>query len=621
MGTKIKDAQLIESVTGAERIPVSDGSGNPKAVTTETLKNFVGAGSSGGGGMIEITYAELKSLRDNGNLIPGQMYRMTDYETTTLQEGTQSAGHPFDLVLTALDEGTLDEKCTAMHSKRDTDGHFADSNLLAWQVWYCLDNDEKFSWAMRKISYITIDVSSLDAGVSTVNAFLNGTIEYSNVTYSKWDAVLMGMEVSFLTTSDDVSIGDVPKLYFGGHAIDTGTITSVVKNEKDGYGVIYRMVDERQNDLPYDFKNILFKVKITSGVLDLENGTESFVYTFNKHGNNINSDLSISSFCHGNSMYFMTQLPNNVFLTNSSYMTIYNNRFEYGCMNNILGGLCYNNTFKSNCISNTFGIGCSNNVFGDSVSSNVFGNNFEDNVFLGNSSNNVFGLNASGNKFGVMFSSNVIGKDFFNNTFEGECSSNTFGNTCSHNSFGYQFKNNTFGNEITKNKFGNYCNNNTFNGGCSDCDFGSNCENNIFSGRCSRNQFVGHSNNNIVKGDFLYNTIGSDCSDNTFWGLFSCGVIEPCCRNINFGTETKELNCNGVKIRYNSMDINLIISGIESQVNNYDINISYYHSSTIEITLVSGRKFNTYIRMNDDGSIFEYTDKDIFNLINSSNPS
>lgn len=51
MGTKIKDAQLLESVTGAERIPVSDGSGNPKAVTTEALKNFVGAGSSGGGGI------------------------------------------------------------------------------------------------------------------------------------------------------------------------------------------------------------------------------------------------------------------------------------------------------------------------------------------------------------------------------------------------------------------------------------------------------------------------------------------------------------------------------------------------------------------------------------------
>lgn len=622
MGTKIKDAQLLESVTGAERIPVSDGSGNPKAVTTEALKNFVGVGSSGGGGgMIEITYAELKSLRDNGKLIPGQMYRMTDYETTTIQANTSSAGHPFDLVLTALDERTLDEKCTAMQSKRDADGYFAESDLLAWQVWYCLDNDGKFSWAMRKSSSIIVDVSSLDAGVSTVNASLNGTIEYNNVTYSKWDTVLMGIEVSFLTTSDDVSIGDVPKLYLGGYAMDTGTITSVVKNEKDGYGVIYRIIDERQNDLPYDFKNILFKVKITSGVLDLENGTESFVYTFNKHSNNINSDLSISSLCSGNSMYPMTQLPNNVFLTNQSFMSIQNNKFGYACTDNILGGQCVNNTFKSNCNLNTFGIGCLNNVFGDSVFSNVFGNNFENNVFLGLSSNNVFDRNANGNQFGLMFSSNVVGKDFLNNTFEDECSSNTFGNTCSHNSFGYQFQNNTFGNEIIKNKFGKYCNNNTFNGGCSDCNFGSNCENNLFNNRCSRNQIAGHFWDNTVNGDFLYNTIGSDFINSTFWGSFFFGVIEPCCHDINFGTETNELHCEGVKIRHSSMYLNLINSDTGAAVYNYDINIGTHNYSTIEVPLVPGRKFYTYIRVNDDGALFEYTDKDIFNLINSSNPS
>lgn len=41
MGVKIKDAQLIESVTGAERIPVSDGTGTPKSVTIETISNVI----------------------------------------------------------------------------------------------------------------------------------------------------------------------------------------------------------------------------------------------------------------------------------------------------------------------------------------------------------------------------------------------------------------------------------------------------------------------------------------------------------------------------------------------------------------------------------------------------
>lgn len=42
MGVKIKDAQLVEQVTGNEKIPVSDGSGSPKAVTTEQLKDYIG---------------------------------------------------------------------------------------------------------------------------------------------------------------------------------------------------------------------------------------------------------------------------------------------------------------------------------------------------------------------------------------------------------------------------------------------------------------------------------------------------------------------------------------------------------------------------------------------------
>lgn len=37
---KIKDAPLVESVGGTEKIPVSDGSGQPKAVTTDKLKEF-----------------------------------------------------------------------------------------------------------------------------------------------------------------------------------------------------------------------------------------------------------------------------------------------------------------------------------------------------------------------------------------------------------------------------------------------------------------------------------------------------------------------------------------------------------------------------------------------------
>ena len=96
--------------------------------------------------MINVTYAELKALRDNSELVPGQQYRITDYETKTAQSGTTSAGHTFDVIVTALDDHTLSENASAV--RRENDTYFETENLEAWQLKYCLDNDTtKFRFA------------------------------------------------------------------------------------------------------------------------------------------------------------------------------------------------------------------------------------------------------------------------------------------------------------------------------------------------------------------------------------------------------------------------------------------------------------------------------------------
>ena len=83
-----------------------------------------------GGGVTATTYAELKALRDAGQLKAGAFYRITDYMTTTTQENTQSAGHPFDVIVLALDGSRLSEKAWAAHHEGDE--YFKDSNLSAW---------------------------------------------------------------------------------------------------------------------------------------------------------------------------------------------------------------------------------------------------------------------------------------------------------------------------------------------------------------------------------------------------------------------------------------------------------------------------------------------------------
>lgn len=98
--------------------------------------------------MISVTWSELKEMRDNATLKPGQQYRITDYVTTTSQADTQSAGHPFDVIVTADSENTLNEEARACLHEGDTYFSDAGANLAAWQIWYSLDNDvERFAWA------------------------------------------------------------------------------------------------------------------------------------------------------------------------------------------------------------------------------------------------------------------------------------------------------------------------------------------------------------------------------------------------------------------------------------------------------------------------------------------
>ena len=91
-------------------------------------------------GIQHVTHAELVALRDNGELVPGQQYRITDFVTTVANDTeARSAGHPFDIIAVADDATTLNENARAVKHARDT--YFQNSKLSAWKLKYSLDND------------------------------------------------------------------------------------------------------------------------------------------------------------------------------------------------------------------------------------------------------------------------------------------------------------------------------------------------------------------------------------------------------------------------------------------------------------------------------------------------
>ena len=123
---------------------------------------------------INITYDELVRRRDGGALVPGQKYRITDYVTGVgSREGVyKSDFRQFDIIAEALTNKTLSEDAKACHHEFENpeDDYFINSNLSAWELKYCLDNDfNRFNW-------IPVDGESVNSLEIHINSNLTSNI-------------------------------------------------------------------------------------------------------------------------------------------------------------------------------------------------------------------------------------------------------------------------------------------------------------------------------------------------------------------------------------------------------------------------------------------------------------
>ena len=287
--------------------------------------------------MINITYEELVNLRDNSKLIPGAKYRMIDYETIVSGSDIKSAMHPFDLILTALDEKTLSEECRAIQSARDVDGYYSDINLKSWDVRYCLDNDSKrFTWAVEPGLEIEIEgeklnlpqvsfleqlfndqCQALDIPQDTFGIYMDGSgIEQWMILRSPVaDNCIMEM-ISYNATTEDFQLANDFYLPPKAGIVLATQIVPVTKFNKVvnvGKGVIYRIIDEFSNDISYDWTNIIVNNSYYGlGIVKSE------AYQKGRIANNL-----ITSFKQGGSSF----IP-------SVYLSTYSDGYEYYLIGN-----------------------------------------------------------------------------------------------------------------------------------------------------------------------------------------------------------------------------------------------------------------------------------------------
>ena len=335
-----------------------------------------------------ITYSALVDKRNAGRLVPGKQYRITDYTCTTTTSGTKSAGHVFDIIVTADSESVLNEEARAIQHEGDT--YFANSKLSAWKIWYSLDNDtNRFAWA----------------------------------------------------------------------------------DSANGKGVIYRMIDEFNNDVPYDFKNIQFyrkwdETKQLWSTISSDN-TGVPCYTFSSVGDSSTLEFSDMSLSIENTF------SDNVITRYSDPVQSLNNICFFGTieLSNFIDA-CTEVTFGDRCYANTISNGAGLCI-GNDCTFNSFGNSCEEITLMSMCSNNTFGAYCVGNTLGERCTSNSFGDYCGGNSLGDGCKGNSFGYGCGDNSFGGHCWGNSFGNNCGGNSFGDYTESNSFGNDCYDIKFAS----------------------------------------------------------------------------------------------------------------------------------------------------
>ena len=407
--------------------------------------------------IVNLTYNELKNLRDNSKLKPSQYYRITDFVTTVANDPeARSAGHPFDLIVLALDKNKLHEQCHAIQHEGDT--YFANCKLAAWKVWYCLDNDTtKYMWADtangKGVIYRMIDEWGNDC-----------PYDFKNVQFKRY---------AVEDRSPNGELADLNGTYIGYNSYMEGLNIPV----QDDFIWVYTFTYGYRNkeEIPVDASNMGWDSVGDYGVKGY-------------YGDNIikpsvchivGDEETSTPFCLNNIVWYDSK--------SMSHGSANNIIIESECVNMTLSGnahhIGYDNRnliMGTSCIFNTIGGGCSDKTFGNGCSENTFGNNCHYNMFGNNCNENTLGNGCSANSFGGYCSGN---------TFENHCSGNTLGNNCNENTLGSNCDI-TFGNECYKNSFGNDCM----------ITLGNYCHYNTFGNDCFYNTFGNY---------FKYNTLGN----------------------------------------------------------------------------------------------------------------
>ncbi len=479
--------------------------------------------------MVNVEYSRLVELRGNGELIPGAYYRITDYDTTVANDDVaQCAGHPFDLIVKAQGINILSEEAMAIQSERDVDGYFSSSNLEAWKIWYCLDNDIcRFAWADpdngKGVIYRMIDEWGNDCPFDFKNIMFRrflceGDLLTPNNIAPEWaeDPEWQYPIIKYLLSFDGnyywVSDGECDKWFYTFSLVnrDMEVADASVGTFHCAMGNTIKPIAEIAYLDSFDtYGRVLNNIVLGA----VSNSLETEFIRHNYFGDDC-YEITIYGGAQGNvfapwcsriegyglSMNKLGHGCYGIFLGYKSY----GNEFQQRCSSIYLNRLCRDNTFMLNCYALWLGFNCCGNHFGLNSNNNDLGDGCLYNVFDTDCYDNSLGMESERNIFGVGCANNTLVWHCRGNIFGNNCKGNNLGYGCDDNHFGAYCEENNLAGTVYANRFGSSCRNNTFNKMCSGNDIGSYCSSNTFMsyfrgnrlgggiGFCKFNDYIEH---------------------------------------------------------------------------------------------------------------------------------
>ena len=145
-------------------------------------------------------------MSDDAKLVPGSLYRITDYQTYANLDGYMSGDHPFDIVVRALTTTELEKDAKAV--QRDGDTYFDGTDIESWKLKYDLRPGSKYDWASKETFFRT---ENTDVSTGFVKILNNGVqyfgIKNDNTLYYSTNLVDWDTDNNFGTLYD-IAYGD-----------------------------------------------------------------------------------------------------------------------------------------------------------------------------------------------------------------------------------------------------------------------------------------------------------------------------------------------------------------------------------------------------------------------------